>query len=321
MPDRPRLQLIYRAVLIAALCLIAPAWAQAQAETRAEYLGSYGWPARGDPLHGGISGLSLSPDGTDFVVVTDKAAMTTGRLIRRSGQITGIEADRFQPLRDPAGRALQGQDIDAEGLTRLPDGTLLVSFEARGRVARLEPETATVTELPVPEHFRGLQNNSGLEALATDPQGRPLAIPERSGVLDRPFPVYRRDGNSWSVPYAVRRDGGPFLVVGADVGPDGRLYVLERNFVEWRGFATRVRSFAFGPDGLTDETLVLETPVGRHDNLEGLAIWEDGLGDLRLTMVSDNNFRIFQRNEFVEYRLRRSEPASGAGVAAPAEGG
>lgn len=267
------------------------------------YVNSTTWQSRGDRIHGGVSGLVLSDDGTRFVVVSDRGAMTTGELIRENGTIISVRADSFRPLVDPAGRPLVGDDQDAEGMTRLDDGTILVSFEARGRIGRLDPETATVTELPVPDVFRELQNNSGLEALATDRQNRVLAIPERSGKLDRPFPVYRRDGDSWSVPYAVRRDGGPFLVAGADTGPDGRLYVLERNFAKWRGFATRVRSFAYDNGVLTDERLVLQTPLGRHDNLEGLAVWRDETGAIRLTMVSDDNFFALQRTEFVEYRL------------------
>jgi hypothetical protein len=302
MPKRAGVKLIRRAALAALLCAALPALALDRGP--AEYLGSYNWPARGDRLHGGVSGLVLAPDGSDFVVVTDKAAMTRGRLRRENGRIVGVRAQPFQPLVDPAGRPLSDQDIDAEGLTRLLDGRILVSFEARGRVGVLDPQTGMVTELPIPDAFRSLQNNSGLEALATDPQGRVLAIPERSGKLVRPFPVYRREGQGrWSVPYAVRRDGGPFLVVGADTGPDGRLYVLERNYVEWRGFATRVRSFAFAADTLTDERLELETRIGDHDNLEGLAVWTGPDGVLRLTMISDDNFFPFQRTEFVEYRL------------------
>jgi hypothetical protein len=93
-----------------------------------------------------------------------------------------------------------------------------------------------------------------------------------------------------------------FLVTGADVGPDGRLYVLERSFSILGGFASRVRRFAIGRDGLTDETLMLETPPGRHDNLEGISVWQDDDG-LRMTLISDDNQRFFQRTELVDYRL------------------
>jgi hypothetical protein len=43
--------------------------------------------------------------------------------------------------------------------------------------------------------------------------------------------------------------------------------------------------------------------VHRHGNLEGLAVWQDALGTIRLTMLSDDNFNSFQRSEFVEYRV------------------
>lgn len=88
-----------------------------------------------------------------------------------------------------------------------------------------------------------------------------------------------------------------------DFGPDGRLYLLERAL---RGlfFATRVRRFeiAEGARVVSEETL-LETAAGTHDNLEGISVWRDGAGDIRITMISDDNFRFLQRTEIVEYRL------------------
>jgi hypothetical protein len=48
--------------------------------------------------------------------------------------------------------------------------------------------------------------------------------------------------------------------------------------------------------------LVLETRLRRHDNLEGLSVWRDPAGRLRLTMLSDDNLRQWlQRTEFVDY--------------------
>ena len=59
----------------------------------------------------------------------------------------------------------------------------------------------------------------------------------------------------------------------------------------------RVRRMAL--DGTGIETLI---ETARHDNLEGLAVWQAADG-LRLTMISDDNFRWFQRTEIVEYRV------------------
>ena len=46
----------------------------------------------------------------------------------------------------------------------------------------------------------------------------------------------------------------------------------------------------------------METRLRAHDNLEGISVWQDEQG-LRMTLISDDNFRAFQRTEIVEYRL------------------
>ena len=85
-----------------------------------------------------------------------------------------------------------------------------------------------------------------------------------------------------------------------EIGPDGRLYLLERAFTGF-AFRSRVRALTLGPKrAVTSETL-LTTPSWRHDNLEGLSVWKDAQNRIRLTMISDDNFRAIQRTQFVEY--------------------
>ena len=43
--------------------------------------------------------------------------------------------------------------------------------------------------------------------------------------------------------------------------------------------------------------------LGVHGNLEGLAVWQDPAGQIRLTMVSDDNYLPFMRGQIVEYVL------------------
>lgn len=295
MPKRPRLALI----LAFGLALLASPMV---ADQRLEPVGSFTWRMSDDPLFGGMSGLVLDAAGTGFIALSDRSALFRGTLERDGGVIIGVTSGPGEPLLDERGRPLPEDDADSEGLARAPDGRLYVSFEGDHRIGYFRPGEAIVRTVVRAPEFEDLQKNSGMEALALDPQGRPIAIPERSGVLTLPFPVYRLDGDSWSTPYRLRRDGA-YLVVGADTGPDGRLYVLERHFAGLFGFSSRVRSFAFGPTGLTDEELLLQSPTGRHDNLEGISVWRDATGAIRVTMISDNNFNILQRTEFVEYRL------------------
>lgn len=268
---------------------------------KAVYLGSFTWPAS-EHGFGGFSGLEVSEDGASFTAISDRGAITSGRITRENGKIIGIKADPITPLLDTRG-AVQKQHVhDAEGLAIRGDGRIFVSYENRHRVwAYLTLEAAA--QLPRPAAFRGLQPNSGLEALAVDGTNRLFAIPERSGQLTRPFPVwvYTPSTQSWAEHEGLPRRGG-FLPVGADFGPDGRLYLLEREFVGW-GFRSRVRSFSVTTSGFDDEITLFESHTRKHDNLEGLAVWQDSSGALRLTMISDDNFRAFQRTEFVEYRI------------------
>jgi hypothetical protein len=269
---------------------------------------SFTWTAPGLAQFGGFSGLVLLPGGDGFIAITDRGWLGEGRLLREGDRIVGVSETALRPLRGPDGAPLAQLDSDAEGLALATDGTLYVSFEHNHRVAALDPGATRLRALDRPRDFIGLQDNSGLEALAHDPQGRLVTLPERSGAWERPFPVYRYDGTAWQQPYTLRRDA-KFLPVGADTGPDGRLYLLERQFTGL-AFASRVRSFAFTDAGLDDERLVLETPPGRHDNLEAISVWRDDAGNIRLTMLSDDNFRFFQRTEFVEYAL----PAAAAAL-------
>jgi len=252
---------------------------------------------------GGFSGIEVLDDGATFLAVSDRGHWATGRFDRDGGTLSGVETTGFGPLREIRGPALSGEDVDAEGLATDADGAAWVSFEAFHRIRRYDPVDAPAANVPGPRDFANLQNNSGLEALAIDGSGTLYAIPERSGKLDRPFPVYRYRDGVWDADLGIRRDGA-FLVTGADFGPDGRLYVLERDFRWLGGFSNRVRRFELGPNGFTNEVTLLELPFGNTDNFEGISVWRDGAGDIRATLVSDDNFFPLQETAIAEYVLR-----------------
>jgi len=247
---------------------------------------------------GGFSGLEVFPNGR-FVTISDRGSFFAGRIMRVNGEIISAELDSYTPIQDSKGTPLSGHNADAEGLAVSPNGDIYISFEANHRVMRHITQDSAGVFLPKHADFSSLQNNSGLEALAINSVGVIFSIPERSGKLDRPFPVYRYDGN-WSIPFAVPRRGA-FLITDADFGPDDRLYVLERDFTWFGGFSTRIRRFEVGENGLTAEETLFESRVHQFDNLEGMSVWQDENHQTRLTMISDDNFNPLQSTEIVEF--------------------
>jgi hypothetical protein len=147
-----------------------------------------------------------------------------------------------------------------------------------------------------------MQLNAALEALAIAPDGMLYTLPEQTAQHDQPFPVYRFRNDQWENTLTIPREGS-FLPVGADFGPDGRFYLLERDFRGLSGFASRLRRFTLTDAGFVDAKTLLETPVGLHDNLESVSIWRDAAGHLTASMVSDDNFNLLLRTEIAEYRL------------------
>lgn len=267
-----------------------------------EFVSSYRWsePVQG---FGGLSSIEVSGNGTAFLATGDKGLLAEGVIVRSRGRIVGVDNAKFRPILGPDGKALRTWRTDAEGLAIYKGRRIYISFEGTHRIFAYRGLNQAAQPVKVPASFKNLQRNSSLEALAVDEAGRLYTIPERSGLLERPFPVWRYANGRWDDRLKLPRRGG-FLVVGADFGPDGRLYVLERQFNGFGGFASRVRSFRVTQTRLEDERELLTTRSGQHDNLEGISVWQTDTGNIRVTMIADDNFSVFQNTEIVEYRMR-----------------
>lgn len=281
---------MFRFLCLLALLRAVPAYAEVT------YLGSYHWRVS-DRLFGGFSAIEVTADGMDFVALTDRGSIARGTFIRDGDTITGIALGALRRLLGPTRAPLADDLSDSEGLAIGQDGTFYISFEGADGVRSFAGLDRPGSELVAARDFQAFQPNAGLEALAIGPDGALYTLPERSGLATRPFPVFRLKDGVWDQPFEITRTGH-FLPVGADVGPDGRLYMLERDFTGI-GFRSRIRRFDL--DGRNEET-ILETGLRTHDNLEGISVWQDAQG-LRITLISDDNFRMFQRTEIVEYRL------------------
>lgn len=284
--------------VVAAFCAFSAA-----AET-ASFVQSYEWASLERDDFGGFSALELADDGAGFIAISDRATVWRGSLERNAGgAIIGVSLDDAPKfLHDKSGNILSTYEADSEGVAMAPDGSIYVSFEGLHRVVHYPADDGPSDPLPRPDAFREFTRNASLEALALDSTGALYTLPERSGALGRPFPVFRFRDGAWDQPFSIPREGN-WLPVGADFGPDGRFYLLERDFWGLIGFRSKVRVFTISGSTVSAGETLFETRAGRHDNLEGLSVWRDATGAIRLTMISDDNFRLLQHTEFVEYRV------------------
>jgi hypothetical protein len=288
--------------IILGLCLTAGLQGSASAKPPAGYLSSLTWNGEDDRF-GGFSAIELDAEGLGFVALSDHGAFVQGRLQRDAeGLLTGVTAGPLTLLKGKGEAPLANGRTDSEGLAIAPDGTVFISFEGPARVLRYDQLGGSAVNLPTPREFEGMKHNSALEALAIGPDGSLYTLAEDPGPVGRPAPVYRFKDGAWTG-FGTIRHGDDFLSVAADVGPDGRFYLLQREFAGLAGFASRLLRYDIGEAGLTGRTVLFQTDLGTHDDLEGLSVWRDAAGHLRATMVSDNNFSVFFTTEIVEYRL------------------
>ena len=291
----------YLAVAVG-LALIAGLEGSASPTPPPGFLDAFDWTMDA-PHFGGFSGIEVAKNGRDIIVLSDRGAYTTGQISRDTvGRIVSISIKPVTPLRGVDGKPLRPGLSDSEGIALAADGSVYVSFEGQARVQRYSKLGGPAKDLPSPRDFKAMQANSALEALAIDAEGTLYTLPERSGALDKPFPVYRFKAGKWDKRLQIPREGG-YLAVGADFGPDGKFYLLERDFRGFSGFSSRLRRFALGANGFDNGEILLQTPVGLYDNLEGVSIWRDATGHLTATMISDDNFNFFLRTQIVEYQL------------------
>ncbi|MBK0401162.1 esterase-like activity of phytase family protein [Limibaculum sp. M0105] len=251
---------------------------------------------------GGFSGLIV--DDGSLIAVSDRGVMVTARFAR-SGSDLSFSDGRLVRLKESDGTDPGNEGGDAEALTRL-DGQIYAAFERDHRIAPLTPDGVMGAPITVPD-FERLPSNGGIEALAAT-SGVLLAMPEvsRGGRT----PLYVLDPGGRFIARGAIDTPRPHVVTDAAVGPDGMLYVTLRDFSLFTGFSIRVRRHRLAGtpplpvDGAGDTLASFGAGTG-IDNIEAVALWTDGEGVLRLWLLSDDNFNIFQRTLLLEFVVTR----------------
>ncbi len=89
--------------------------------------------------------------------------------------------------------------------------------------------------------------------------------------------------------------------------PSGDLLVLERKFSWLSGIGIRIRRIplkSVGPGALVDGPAIFEADLGQEvDNMEAIDAHITPEGDTVLTLVSDDNFSMVQRNLILQFTL------------------
>jgi hypothetical protein len=155
-----------------------------------------------------------------------------------------------------------------------------------------------------------LPYNKGIEALVMVPKGLPLAgtliaISERGLDAQGNILAFLIDGKTPGR-FGIRRTDN-FDVSDAVLLPPGDLLLLERKFSWLGGIGIRIRriplaSVALG--AVIDGPSIFSADLGNEvDNMEGIDAHVTPEGDTVLTLVSDDNFSMIQRNLLLQFTL------------------
>ena len=264
---------------------------------------------------GGLSGLRLDPKGERFIAVSDQGNWFTGRIVYNGRDMVGLADVEAAPLLGADGRPITATRgwYDSESLAL--DGSLVyVGLERVNQLLRYDFAKGFTSSrgevVPLPPAARKLPLNKGLEALVFVPKGLPLAgtliaFSERgldaSGNL-----IAFLVGGKTPGQFSVRRTEN-FDISDAVLLPSGDVLILERKFSWFGGVGIRIRRVALSqiaPGALVDGPAIFNADLGNEiDNMEGIDATVTPEGETVLTMISDDNFSLIQRNLLLQFTL------------------
>ncbi|TPI09360.1 hypothetical protein FJW06_26675 [Mesorhizobium sp. B4-1-3] len=266
---------------------------------------------------GALSAFRFLEPGGDFIGVADTGFWFFGTITHDAGKRpSGVKNFRMQRMVDASGRPIDRKwKVDAEGLA-VKDGVATVGFERDQRVAqfKIDPDNmkAPLRQLDYLVPLKELRQNRGFETVTHadrygQHEGGLVVVSERS--LDKAGNVYAAviEGAHKGV-FTVKRDGDFDITDGAFL-PDGDLLLLERSFSIARGVKMRLRRIygeSVEKGAVADGPVLMEADMGYQiDNMEGLDVWTRNDGALMVSLISDDNHSILQRNLYLEFILHQ----------------
>jgi hypothetical protein len=263
---------------------------------------------------GGLSGLRLDAKGERFIALSDKGSWFTGRIVYNGREMTGLDDVEASPMLGPDGKPITSRGwFDSESIAL--DGSMVyVGLERVNQVLRFDFSRGFTRALgegvPLPPAARKLPFNKGLEALVMVPKGFALAgtllaISERGLDAQGNILAFLVGGKSPGQ-FTVRRTDN-FDVSDAVLLASGNLLLLERKFSLLGGIGIRIRRIALAsvaPGAVIDGPSIFNADLGNEiDNMEGIDAHVTPGGETVLTLVSDDNFSMIQRNLLLQFTL------------------
>jgi hypothetical protein len=265
------------------------------------------------PAFGGISALHVEPDGNHFIAATDRGSWLRGRIIYRDGRLAGISDAEMAPILGADGRPLAARGwYDVESLAER-DGILYIGIERAEQIVRFDYRRDGLQSLgqpiDVPADFKTFTYNKSLECLAAPRQGALagglIVVTEHS--LDSAGNLRSFFVNTDRVTrFGVKRSDD-FDVSDCTLLSQDELLVLERRASPARGITIRIRRIPLADikeGALVDGRTMFEADLAYQiDNMEGIAVHRNPAGDAIVTLVSDDNFSIIQRNLLLQFSV------------------
>lgn len=264
---------------------------------------------------GGLSGFRfLDSAGERFVALSDKGDWMTGRLVYRGKQVVGLTDTEMAPMLGPDGLPITTRKwFDTEALA-VDGGTAYVGIERVNQILKFDfgrlGVRAPGQPLPLPFAAQKLPFNKGIEALAFIQKphklaGTLIAISER-GLDNSGNIIGFSIGGPAPGQFSIKRSLD-FDISDAVVLPRGDLLILERKFSLMTGVRIRIRRIALAsiaPGRVLDGPEIFDADLGNEvDNMEAIDVHQTADGQTVLTMLSDDNFSVVQRNMLLQFTL------------------
>jgi len=267
-----------------------------------------------DDAFGGISALHLGPDGARLLALSDVGSWLRGRIVYDGGKPASIADAEMGPILGPDGKSFAlRRRFDSESLTER-NGMFYVGIEREQKIFRFDIQhhglLAHGKAIPVPPDFKTLEKNRSLECLTTAPKnsvlsGSLIVVSEHSLDANGNHRSFLLNGNKFER-FAVRRTG-TFDVSDCTILPPDDLLLLERRFSFVRGIAIRIRRVPLSSlmeGAVVDGRTMVEADLAFEiDNMEGISIHRTTGGETIITIVSDDNFSVLQRNLLLQFAI------------------